>query len=71
MPDQCRCREIVQLDGDEARVYAHDHLRGDHVDIDHWEFRYTCPATGVAFLLDHPHRDGRGDGPPRLRTVQA
>jgi hypothetical protein len=36
-----------------------------------WTVGYSCPDTGRLWLLDHPHSELHGGGPPRLRQLDA
>ena len=65
----CRCTEVTELYGDEAEVYAREHLRMDEVRSDAFEELLSCPDTGSRWRLDYPERTEREPGPARLARV--
>ena len=65
----CRCDKIKELDGVEAEIYAQNHLRKIRVDGELWQIEYECPDTGARWLMDFPHSEYHGGGPPRLRKL--
>ena len=67
---ECRCEEIHRLDGDEASLYAREHLKLIERGRDSAGAEdYFCDKTGRTWIMDFPFRhwapDGRGA--PRLR----
>ena len=68
---RCACKELFALEGEEARQYADEHLEKVGVDLDAWATTYRWLETGRSWLLDHPHGEMQGGGPPRLRQVDA
>jgi hypothetical protein len=64
---QCRCQEVAELHGNEAKAYAHDHLNEVEKRLDEWEIVYRCPTTDVAWIADYPASEQHGGGPMRLR----
>jgi RHS repeat-associated protein len=63
----CQCNEITEMDGRKAQDYAEEHLR--KVRIGNWETEFECPDTGIHWLMDYPHSELMGGGPPRLRKL--
>lgn len=66
---RCRCEEISELWGDEAKSYADKHLEQVEVRADGWEVLYRCPITGHHWLEDYPRGEEHGGGPMRLRRL--
>jgi hypothetical protein len=66
---KCKCNEITELDGAEAKLYAQHHLKKVRVDGNLWQIEYECLDTGVRWILDYPHSEYHGGGSPRLRKV--
>jgi hypothetical protein len=66
---KCRCETLTQLEGMEAYSYAEEHLCKVQVLSGGWEIEYVCPDTGKRWLLDYPHGEYHGGGPPRLRSL--
>jgi len=64
---KCQCEEIDQLDGRKAQDYARQHLTKISVDGTKWETHYTCPQTGIQWVMGYPQSEAQGGGPPRLR----
>lgn len=64
----CRCNEFIELVGDEARQYAHEHLQKTGGDGTKWEIYYVCPVTGQRWVQDYPF-SGHYETTPRLRRV--
>ncbi len=60
-----------ELNGNEADEYAREHLHEGAVDSVNWTVRYSCPDTGRLWILDAPHSELHGGGPPRLRQLDA
>ena len=67
----CRCLEVRRFDGDDAHLYATEHLlliergRSSNGVED-----YVCTGTKTSWVLDFPLRDwNRNGGPPRLRRL--
>jgi hypothetical protein len=65
----CLCDQTAVLDGAEARRYATEHVDKVKVDAVAWTTTYRCRETGSTWLLDYPHSEGQGGGPPRLRRL--
>lgn len=63
----CQCNDVKELNGRMAQDYAQEHLR--IVRVGNWEIEYECPDTGIHFLMDYPHSELQGGGPPRLRQL--
>jgi hypothetical protein len=63
----CQCKDAEEIDGWEAEDYASNHLRKARVG--NWEIEYKCPDTGFHWLMDYPHGELQGGGPPRLRRL--
>lgn len=66
---KCRCETLTQLQGAEAISYAKEHLQEVRIDPVAWQTEYVCPDTGKRWLLDYPHSEAHGGGPPRLRSL--
>ncbi|GLI28281.1 hypothetical protein ARHIZOSPH14_25230 [Agromyces rhizosphaerae] len=66
---KCACATLYRLDDAEARHYATEHLQRLAVDNETWSVTYECPGTGRKWLLDYPHSEYHGGGPPRLRQL--
>lgn len=64
---ECRCKELIELNGMEAQNYYKEHLKKISVDGQAWQITYQCPITGILWLADFPHSERQGGGPPRLR----
>jgi hypothetical protein len=58
-----------ELYGVEAVEFAHQHLKKIKSSPDTWETEYICEKTGERWVLDYPHSECQGGGPPRLRKV--
>ena len=41
----CKCREVMEINGWEAKGYANEHLR--KVRVGNWEIEYECSDTGI------------------------
>lgn len=65
----CRCADLGELLGDEARAYANDHLSLVETRADGWELVLRCPETDLMFLRDYPRSEEHGGGPTRLRRL--
>ncbi len=61
---ECKCNQIAELNGVEAQDYAKSHL--EKVRVGNWVIEYACLETGALWLMDFPHGDWHGGGPPRL-----
>jgi hypothetical protein len=66
---RCACDSLFELNGNEAEHYARQHLEEVATDPVNWTVRYRCPVTGRFWLLDSPHSELHGGGPPRLRQL--
>jgi hypothetical protein len=66
---RCACSDLFALEGAAVRSYAEEHLEKMSVDPVAWTTTYRCPETGRTWLLDHPHGELQGGGPPRLRQL--
>ena len=65
----CICKKTTELNGAEAIEYAQEHLNKIRVDGDSWQIEYECPDTHIRWLMDYPHGELHGGGPPRLRKI--
>lgn len=69
---ECRCSDLAELRGEDARRYAADHLRliERARDPDSAE-DYQCDETRTAWVIDYPSRNEANDrrGEPRLRRL--
>ena len=65
---ECRCDRTRELYGDEAERYVAEHLRSTGSRTEVLEEDYTCPDTGMRWLLDFPERTERESGQARLRA---
>lgn len=68
-PVECRRRDIQRLDGRQAQDYAAAHLEETQIDVVAWTKRYRCAQTGAEWLMDYPHSEAHGGGPPRLTRI--
>ncbi len=68
---KCACTTLHRLDDAEAREYATEHLQQVSVDYETWSVTYECPLTGRRWLLEYPHSEYHGGGPPRLRQLDS
>lgn len=66
---KCKCREINQLEGNEAIEYADKHLIVVSIDNINWETELICTYTKIKWVLDYPKSYLQGGGPPRLRKI--
>jgi hypothetical protein len=66
---ECKCSKISFLEGAEAKEYSVKHLQKIKSNKETWEVEYVCPVTGKNWLLDYPHSEYHGGGPPRLRSL--
>jgi hypothetical protein len=55
-----------ELHGAAAVEFA-KRLRKVKTDVRTWEVEYIDDATGERWVLDYPHSELQGGGPPRLR----
>ena len=62
----CRCSEIERLDGNEAEVYAGDHLRLIERGRGPFEM-YQCDVTAISWIMDFPLRHWAPDRRGRVR----
>jgi hypothetical protein len=65
----CRCTRLSEIEGQEANIYAKNHLQKIRVDGERWEIKYVCPETGIVWIMDFPKSHLQGGGPPRLRKI--
>lgn len=65
----CKCRLLDVLRGDEAKVYACEHLTPLEVRADGWETVFRCPTTGLLWLQDWPSGEEHGGGLRRLARM--
>ena len=65
---KCRCNELNEIDGWEADDYAKGHL--NKIRVSNWEIEFECPETGIQWIMDFPHGELQGGGPPHLKKVQ-
>jgi hypothetical protein len=66
----CECSETPdELEGVEAQDFARGHLLEAWVNAIWWTTGYTCADSGHHWLMDFPHGELQGGGPPRLRRV--
>lgn len=63
----CQCYDVALFEGAAAQQYADQHLVQLRVDVDEGETTYRCAGTGHRWIMDHPHGELPGGGPPRLR----
>ena len=49
---QCRCQDLVELEGNEATQYARDHLQVIKHDGETYTSLYRCPDAGIIWLKD-------------------
>jgi hypothetical protein len=66
MKCQCDALNIIE-DGWNAYEYADSHLI--KVEARNWELVYGCPFMGTRWIMDWPHGELQGEGPPRLRKL--
>lgn len=66
---RCACESLFELEGNEAEIYAEEHLQKLEVDPVAWTKTYVCEATGRTWLMDFPRSEEHGGGPPRLRQL--
>lgn len=65
---ECRCNDATEFYGEEAERYAGEHLVREETSSERFEERFSCPDTGVRWLLDYPERTERDPGQARLRV---
>ncbi len=58
-----------ELNGAKAVEFARKHLKEIKSNPDTWETEYICEDTGERWLMDYPHGECHGGGPPRLRKI--
>ena len=63
--------EFVELQGEDAKSFAEEHLQKTNVDYDRWEVEYRDPETGQRYVLDYLHPEMQGGGIPRLRLADS
>jgi hypothetical protein len=61
--------EADELNGRAAQVFAEAHLDKIEVDVVQWTTTYRDPRDGSEWLMDYPHGELQGGGPPRLRRI--
>lgn len=61
--------EVQELSGMAAQDYARGHLQQISVDTVGWTTTYCCPESGHQWLMDYPHSEVHGGGPPKLRRI--
>ncbi len=66
---RCACATLTILTGNEADLYANEHLQKVEVDAVNWTKRFKCPDTGESWLMDYPESHLQGGGSPRLRRL--
>ena len=66
---RCRCDDVLELWGDEAKTYVSQHLREVDVRADGWGAIHVCPVTGIRWVEDYPHGEEHGGGLMRLRQL--
>lgn len=65
----CKCEEIVSINGQGALDYAKEHLEEVWLDPVNWCTKYVCPVTGKCWVLDYPDSAAHGGGTPQLRLI--
>ncbi len=60
-----------EYNGVEAIKFAKRHLRKIEVRERGWEVEYEDPRTGEGWIMDWPHSEAQGGGPPRLRKTDS
>jgi hypothetical protein len=58
-----------EFNGNAAKDYAEAHLEEVEVDGVQWTITYRDPRDGSKWLMDYPHGELHGGGPPRLRRI--
>lgn len=58
----------TEFEGAKAIKFTKDCLR--EVRRGNWEIEYEDPVSGERWLLDYPHGEMHGGGPPRLRELK-
>ena len=58
------------IEGAEAERYRNEHLERVRVDHEKWEVEYIDEKTGEKWIMDYPHSEYHGGGPPRLRRIR-
>jgi len=66
----CRCNELVETTGNEARAYLH-HLTEVRSEYGGWIREYVCAGTGVHWFKDNLESYRQGGGTLRLRRMDA
>jgi hypothetical protein len=66
----CRCQDIKELSGNDAKAYTAEHLERIGSRASGWEILYRCPDTEKVWLEDYPRGEEHGGGPMRLRQVE-
>lgn len=65
----CKCKELFELEGNDALDYIQSHLQTILVDGEKWRTLYECPLTQIQWLEDYPNSEYHGGGSPRLRKL--
>lgn len=60
--------ERSEYEGNEAEEFA-KRLNQVSVNVVKWEIRFIDPQTSAQWVMDFPHSEMHGGGPPRLRKV--
>jgi hypothetical protein len=58
-----------ELTGNAAQRFAEANLEKIEVDVVQWTTTYRDPRDGSEWLMDYPHSELHGGGPPRLRRI--
>ena len=66
---RCRCSELSELAGEEAKTYADGHLEQVETRADGWVVVYRCAETDREWIEDYPRGEEHGGGPVRLRRT--
>ena len=66
---KCTCKEVNEINGADAKLYAQEHLTQVEVNGETWEVKYKCSETGIIWVMDFPFSELQGGGPPRLRKM--
>lgn len=60
-------KELNELNGEEARAFAEEHLQKVRVNSESWTVEYINPETNEKWLMDYPESEQHGGGSPRPR----
>lgn len=58
-----------ELTGNAAKEFAESALEKIRTNATDWTIEYRDPRDGSLWVMDYPHSDLHGGGPPRLRRV--